>query len=66
LQPAAALAKLHTVEQELQWLGSEVRLTSHPSPMSALQLAKPVLQPFAAIEHVPPEQTPSALAGAQA
>lgn len=59
-----AFAKLHTVEQVLQWLGSDVRLISQPSPMSALQLANPVLQVVMA--QVPPVQAAEAFAGAQA
>ena len=66
LQEAAAFAKLHTVEQLLQWLGSDVRLISQPSPIVALQFPKPVL-------HVVNVQLPDvhvavelAFAGAQA
>ena len=64
LQPAVAFAKLQTVEQVLQWLGSEVRLISQPSPITALQFANPVLQ--AVIEQLPPAQAAVAFAGAQA
>ena len=57
-------AKLHTVAQVLQWLASDVKLVSQPSPRRALQFANPVLQ--AVIEQLLPEQAPVALAGAQA
>jgi len=64
LQPAVAFGKAHTVEQVLQWLGSDVRLISQPSPIEALQFANPVLQ--AVIEQLPPAQAAVAFAGAQA
>lgn len=65
LQPAAAFANVQMFEQLLQWLGSEVVLTSQPLLTRASQFAKPGLQLAAGIEQEPPEQTPTAFAGAQ-
>jgi hypothetical protein len=51
---AAALAKEHALPQAPQWLTSEARVTSQPSPSAPLQLARPAVQ--TAAEHAPAMQ----------
>jgi hypothetical protein len=44
MHPGTACGAEQTLLQPLQWFGSVFKFASHPSELTELQLAKPVLQ----------------------